>query len=44
MKVVGIDEKNKIVFIEGRVRDGLELVGYIDKGYRIIKVDRVRAL
>ncbi len=44
MKVVGIDEKNKIVFIEGIIKDGLELVKYIDGGYRIIKVDKVRML
>ena len=44
MKVVGIDEKNKVVFIEGRIKDGLELTGYIDKGYKIIKVEKVRAL
>jgi hypothetical protein len=44
MKVVGVDEKNKVVFVEGNVKDGLELVKYIDGGYRIIKVGKVRAL
>ncbi len=44
MRVVGVDSKNKIVFIEGRVKDGLELVEYIDRGYRVVKVEKVRAL
>jgi hypothetical protein len=44
MKVVGVDKENKVVFIEGRVKDGLELAKYIDEGYRIIKVGKVKAL
>ncbi len=44
MKVVGVDSKNKVVFVEGRVKDGIELAEYIDKGYRIVKVEKVRVL
>jgi hypothetical protein len=44
MKVVGVDSKNKVVFVEGKIRDGIELAEYIDKGYKIIKVGKVRML
>jgi hypothetical protein len=44
MKVVGVDSKNKVVFVEGKIRDGIELAEYIDKGYRIVKVEKVVAL
>lgn len=43
MKVVGVDKKNKVVFVED-VRDGIELLSFVEKGYKIIKVDKIRAV
>lgn len=43
MNVVGVDKKNKVVFVED-VRDEVELLSFVEKGYKIVKVGKVRTL
>jgi len=41
MRIVGIDKENKVVF----VTDGYgDVVKYLKMGYKVIKVDKVKAL
>lgn len=43
MKVVGVDERKKVVFVD-EVSDGLKVLEWVEKGYKVIKVGKIKAL
>lgn len=43
MKIRGVDKERKVIFVED-IKDGIEVLEYIEKGYKIIKVSKIKAI
>lgn len=43
MKIRGVDKERKVIFVED-IENGIEVLEYVEKGYKIVKVGKIRVV